>query len=260
MLDLSTVKNRIIETSEIDLRGMLRPLLLYRGNITEGRTRSMWNMVASMMDANVPSVTEAVKMARDAGDYRHLCGVHSKSVPNGAFSAILSRIVFTPAVHSLIPGMKEYAKHLAHSSGAFLYRLEPIPEFVGRVRSHRLWRLDKSLLPHSQRQPAALEYYPYISGPPRDEHEMLMAVDKIVPRGLPNDVRSDVCQDMIVAILSGDATLENLKGDTGKYLKQFWQMFPSKYGPLSLDGVVPGTDDLRLSDRLSNKTGRLIPR
>jgi len=79
------------------------------------------------------------------------------------------------------------------------------------------------------------EFYPFITGTPTEEHELLLAVDRLVPKGLNSDTRSDICQDMIVAILSGTVDLENLKDATPKYVKEFFKMFPMKYGHLSLD-------------------------
>jgi hypothetical protein len=48
---------------------------------------------------------------------------------------------------------------------------------------------------------------------------------------------------MIVAILSGEATLDALRGNRCKYVSNFFRMFPTKYGNLSLDAPLPGSDD-----------------
>ena len=79
---------------------------------------------------------------------------------------------------------------------------------------------------------------------------MLCAVDAIVPKYLPNQTRADMCQDMIVAILSGDVTLDNLKDGLPKYLKQFLKGAPSKYGHLSLDQPVGYGDTRTLGQTL----------
>jgi len=250
MIHLESVKTRVIESSELDQRHLLRPLLLFMGSQSEGRIRSLWNLVVTLMDADVQSVTEGVKLAKTE-DYRHMCGLHTNP-QNLTFNSIVSRIIASKQVADLVPGLWEYARYLASSQGATYFHLQPIPEYSLRVRSSRDWRIMPGHL--RPQRPQVPELYPYISGVPTAEHEMLMAVDAIVPKGLPNAVRSDVCQDMIVAILSGEVTMENLKGDLKKYLGQFWRMFPDKYGPISLDGVVPGTDDFRLIDTISNKT------
>jgi hypothetical protein len=250
------VVNRIIEASELDQRHLLRPLLLFMGSQSEGRIRSLWNLLTTMMDMQVPSVTEAIKIARTE-DYRHICGLHANPV-NSNFCSIISRVSARKDVAANVPGLWEYARHLGHSSGGNIYLLEPIETYALRVRSSRDWRLMPGhLRPKRYRREEFPELYPYISGSPTSEHDMLMAVDAIVPKGLPNSVRCDVCQDMIVAVLSGEVTVENLRGDLKKYMGQFWKMFPDKYGHISLDAVVRGTDDFKLIDTISNKGRRL---
>lgn len=256
--DFELVKDRIVEASEFDRRHLLRPLLLFRGSQSEGRIRSLWNMLVSMMDASIPSVTEAIKAAK-VEDYRHMCGLHANPV-NSNFISILSRVHAHPKVADLVPGLREYVEHLGNSSGGALFNLDPIAEYALRVRSSRDWRIMPGhLRPQRVAREVLPEVYPYISGVPTSEHDMLMAVDAIVPKGLPNAVRCDVCQDMIIAVLSGETTVENLRGDTKKYLREFWKMFPDKYGHVSLDAPMSfgqQKDDRRLGDRLSAKTRR----
>ena len=253
---IEQLKNRLVESSELDQKHLLRPLLLFMGSQTEGRIRSLWNLLVSMKDAEVPSVTEGVKLAR-AEDYRHICGLHANP-QNMTFASIISRVVARKEVADLVPGLWEYARYLGNSSGGSMYALEPIAEYAERVRSARDWRvMPDHLRPQRPQRPQLPEFYPYISGNATGEHDMLLAVDAIVPRNLPNSMRCDLCQDMIVAVLSGEATLDNLKGDLKKYMSQFWKMFPDKYGHLSLDGIVPGTDNLKLGDRITHKGVRI---
>lgn len=94
------------------------------------------------------------------------------------------------------------------------------------------------------------EFYPYITAQPTEEHNFLIAVDSLVPKALPNQTRADVCQDMIVAILSGDVTLENLKDGLPKYLKMFLKGSPSKYGHLSLDAPAGRNDERTLAQAI----------
>lgn len=255
-IKIESVKDRIIEASELDQRHLLRPLLLFMGSQSEGRIRSLWNLITTMKDIGVPSVTEGIKLARTE-DYRHMCGLHVNPV-NCNFSSILSRIVARKDVAAHVPGLWEYARYLGHSSGGSIFTLDPIETYALRVRSSRDWRLMPGhLRPKRERREPLPELYPYLSGEPTNEHDMLMAVDAIVPKGLPNAVRCDVCQDMIVAVLSGETTVDNLRGDLKKYMSSFWKMFPDKYGHISLDGIVPGTSDLKFGDRISSKMARI---
>lgn len=72
-------------------------------------------------------------------------------------------------------------------------------------------------------KPAALEY-PYIIKP-RNEHADLMVVNAIVPKGIPDNMRADMCQEILLAILEGRTSLEMLKargGNASFFIKKFY--------------------------------------
>lgn len=52
--------------------------------------------------------------------------------------------------------------------------------------------------------------YPYIIRP-RDEHARLLEVSALVPRGLPDHVRADICQEVMLAMFEGRVTIEELR-------------------------------------------------
>lgn len=54
--------------------------------------------------------------------------------------------------------------------------------------------------------------YPYIAKV-RGEHADLLAVNALVPRGLPDFMRADVCQEIMLALLDGSVTLDELRSD-----------------------------------------------
>lgn len=95
--------------------------------------------------------------------------------------------------------------------------------------------------------------YPFISGEPKKEHDLLVAVHNVVPQGLPKQHREDICQDIIVAILEGKLNLENLKDEVPAFIKQAYKQFPTKYGPLSIDRPISYDDDRLLRDMLSEE-------
>jgi hypothetical protein len=251
--NLETLKARIIDASEMEQHHLFRPLLLFHGNLSEGRAKALWNMTLSLMDAEVENLTDAVKLHGASQDLRHLCGLHAPP-QRLTFMSFMSRLIQTPRVSGLVPGLRDYIRLV---SNGCLYRLLPIPEFSFRICSSRTWRLDPNK-PQRIPKPELPSFYPYISGEPTKEHNLLLAVEMLIPKSLPNDVRSDVCQDMIVAVLSGEASLDTLRGDWNGYLKKFWKMYPSKYGHISLDAPVPGTDNWNWNDKLDARTSRLV--
>ena len=58
----------------------------------------------------------------------------------------------------------------------------------------------------------SLLQYPYIVNV-RGEHQELLAVNALVPRGLPDFVRADVCQEIMLALWQKKITLEELRLD-----------------------------------------------
>ncbi len=54
--------------------------------------------------------------------------------------------------------------------------------------------------------------YPYVVSV-RGEHEMLLAVNALVSRGLPDHMRADVCQEIMLALWQGDTSIEELRAD-----------------------------------------------
>lgn len=76
-----------------------------------------------------------------------------------------------------------------------------------------------------------------------------------VPKNLPEDIRSEVCQDMAVAYLSGYLTGETITAETAKYfIKEAWKQKPSKFTHVSIDQPMKGTDDFFLKDILTYET------
>lgn len=66
--------------------------------------------------------------------------------------------------------------------------------------------------------------YPYITKI-RDEHADLLAINAIIPKGIPDNMRADMCQEIMLAILEGRTTIEMLKAKNGSatyYIKKFY--------------------------------------
>ena len=86
---------------------------------------------------------------------------------------------------------------------------------LGLILPTQWSRLIKPKYTPRHRQPKeAIRNYPYIITP-RDEHSDLLAVNAIVPKGIPDNMRADMCQEIMIAILEGRTTLEMLKAKNG---------------------------------------------
>jgi hypothetical protein len=74
------------------------------------------------------------------------------------------------------------------------------------------------------REQSSLLSYPYISKA-RNEHADLLAVNSIIPSGIPENMRADMCQEIMLALLEGRTTLEALKAkkaNSAYFIKKFY--------------------------------------
>lgn len=65
--------------------------------------------------------------------------------------------------------------------------------------------------------------YPYIQKL-RPEHADIVAINNLIPKSIPDHMRSDMCQEIMLAILEGRTTLEKLK-DRGRSAQYFIRKF-----------------------------------
>lgn len=230
MLVSANVKKFITEPNlEIELR----PLLLFRGGLTPSRAVTNFNLLRGAMDAQLPTMTAISQSSTVSNDAAHLCGVHRKSEwGRMGMAGFFSRVLQSPSVLNRAPMLKDYIHWVVEQTpNAFVFNLDPIPEM--NIWSTRAWRR-----PQRKRVAPLAECYPYITTAPTEDHDLLLSVERLIPKTLPHEIRGDVCQDMIVAVLTGEVTLDNLRDAPAKYMRQFFKQMPSKYGPLSLDAEL----------------------
>lgn len=83
--------------------------------------------------------------------------------------------------------------------------------------------------------------YPYMPNLPSDEGgEIVQAVNSIIPRGLYDDCRADICQDMILAILEGQLERTALSKETANNFISRW--FRQRGRDISLNAPRYGGD------------------
>lgn len=84
--------------------------------------------------------------------------------------------------------------------------------------------------------------------------DLMEAVARALPPGLPDFAKADVSQDLLVSLLEGSLKLPDLRAAVKGHLTAYWKMHPTLFGPLSIDAPIPGTDGLTIADTLSNET------
>jgi hypothetical protein len=100
-----------------------------------------------------------------------------------------------------------------------------------------------------QRQ-AVAQAYPFIEdwdtyqSLPAQGKELTIKVNEIVPKGIDEQIRRDICQDIILSILSGDHLIEDFEDILllKKFISVGYKLAPSKY-MYSLDHPPPWAKD-----------------
>lgn len=231
----------------------LVPLLAYRGNTSLGSVQRKWNLVLQMMLADATSIWDGVKIWREE-DQSKLCGPEKEPVSmylNGFFE----RMRDNPKVTDNIPGLTEYVEYL-HPGQCLLTRVS----IISNRRNAAFWRKYKapdSKLRELRISPYA-HHYPFLVHDTKRVdwgRDLTTKINALVPRGLPPDIRADVSQDLIIDILEGNLTLDEIDGNMKGAVRKVFKMHPTKYGPLSLDAPLPGMNDVRLMDVISDERG-----
>ena len=95
--------------------------------------------------------------------------------------------------------------------------------------------------PRKEAAPRIALAYPYITDV-RGEHAELLAVNALVPHGLPDHMRADVCQEIMLAIWQGKTSVAELQSDralVGKFIKSIRVLnYEDRGFALSLDAPM----------------------
>lgn len=96
--------------------------------------------------------------------------------------------------------------------------------------------------------------YPY-TAPGQSEAgiDLLHFVDRIVPRGIPEHIRADVCQDIVLDLLEGRLTRDTVKMYyTSKKIRSVFSFYDLTYRTISLDEPITHNSNTSFKDLLSD--------
>lgn len=218
------------------------------------KDKSYWNLTMAALQTETPTFSA---IDNYSPHLLHFCGFHHYPPDSKRYEGLrwfLTRLYLDGELSRSEPGLREYIQHLCEASRLYLFNsLFWAGPTVRRTKSsHAPWRYhnpDFQPKQHVKVEPLRM-FYPYISEYELQDAALLVAVDSLVPKWLPDYNRADICQDMLVEILSGNATLENIRDCPQLYIKRFQKALPQKYGPLSLSLPVGRDGDQTLGDRL----------
>lgn len=81
-------------------------------------------------------------------------------------------------------------------------------------------------------------------------NELYRAADQVVPKHLSPEARADIIADVLVALIEGTASLDEIAAAASTATRQYWKLF-GKFQTVSLDAPLKGTEGLRLIDTLA---------
>lgn len=122
---LSTLENAVIKPG---FEKHLKPLLMYRGNLTLGQAHRMWNLIVSGMEQEA-SLSDLTQRFQLNAEFSHLCEPE-RPKQHLALYGFLSRLRDNPQVMGEAAGLAEYVDWL---NGRH-FRLTPISETTHRSR------------------------------------------------------------------------------------------------------------------------------
>lgn len=133
---------------------------------------------------------------------------------------------------------------------------EAVARYGRSIAVIRRWFDEAGIRPANPLKATQLLSYPFlIHDGGRPEHILLKKVNDAVPRHFRPETRADICQDIVVGILCGDFEEDDLDLPAQEMVRKVLQMFPTKYGPLSLDALIPGSKT-PFVDLLADEGGR----
>lgn len=238
-VSLAALKERVVQPG---IERHLRPLQLYRGHADIGRIRRLWNYVQLMHLAGVQSASAGLKLFGTI-DNAHLLGP-VKRPPLLSLDTFLSRMHDHLEVAALIPGLPDYIKEQIAFRKFNLTKIS-----VADPSSRIEWRREAGLAEKRAAfklrvpKPTVQEtFYPYmLHDPQNDESALVLAVSRAVPRGLDPRLRADVCQEMLLAILTGEISKDQIHSKRSEMIKRVMKMNGISDRALSLDATMPGS-------------------
>lgn len=98
--------------------------------------------------------------------------------------------------------------------------------------------------------------WPFVNDDRTEAHKLVTLVNGALPRHLPEQIRADVAQDMILGVLTGEITEQGLELQVRKYLRKHYKTVETPYLAISLNQPVPGTDGRNWNDILADDVVR----
>lgn len=191
-----------------DWERRLAPLLSFRG-VRPYRLRSLWNAAHAMFLEESPT-SSAGLLILNRNETGHLCGLHG-AVAKENLKSIFGRL----------RGCKPLTDSVSKVFTEYVEWIHPGPCTYCVAEKHA---------PRSREKKLDLNY-PFVT-PKQEargltiEHQLLVDIHRLIPRSINPEIRDDLCQDLLVAVLSGETTVANIPDVLPAYRKKAAKMLP----------------------------------
>jgi hypothetical protein len=227
------------------------PLLAYRGCMNRGHAHRLWNFALLMMACECETLSDGLRVVNNPA-YAQLCGPPKVPQKQHLWS-YFGRLYDNPAVTNNIEGFTDYVRSMGLGP-SLLIRVDRFTQ----ERECAEWRV--SLHPNAgepvRERGIAPLFYPYMLHDPQkpdDGAAIVKLVNQAVPWNWPEQIRADVCQEIIVGLLSGDVSVGGLHDAVAAYWRKHFKTQPRVYEAglkLSFSAPMPGTADLAWTERI----------
>lgn len=257
----------------------LLPLFMYRGATRPQRIHTLWNVAYAMYLKGCESRGDAIKTFNTIqwreyhgkqrthwdgapNELGHFCGLHTPLQHNVLYGMFMRLRANPQLTDSVDKGFTEYVEYM-HPGPCTLV---PVSQFSTATDPKKIawWRVAREKMKRGRKpkvivpkvkEPAwymkdAPSYLPAQRKGFSADIALMEHIHRLVPKGMPSEIKSDLCQDLLVAVLSGETSVANLPDVVNQYARQARRLLPDRWKTVSLDALVPGTDDLRGVDNL----------
>lgn len=215
------------------IQKFLWPLLLYRGQMNPGHAHRLWNMALLMMASEAETLSDGIRLVNNPV-FSQLCGPVRAPAKHTMWT-FFGRLWENQDTADLIPGLREYVRSLELGpSGLTPIPLETSERYCApwRISAHPKFDPDAPR-PARPESGARNLFYPYMIhdiGEPTEGHELVKLVNSVVPHTLPEQWRADVCQELIVGILSGEVSRGAIHDHVAKFISGQFKANPIMFG------------------------------
>lgn len=231
------------------------PLLLYRGNMNRGHAHRLWNASLMLMAAECETLADGLKVLNNEA-FSQLCGP-VKLPTKITLRSYFGRLVDNPAVTKNIDGFTDYVKFMGLGDN-WLTRVDRFSERADCAPWRMSLHPDAADYVPKERGIVLREqlFYPYIAHDARQNGDQALAllVNSAVPSHWPDHMRADICQDLVVGVLTGEIAPGDVHDHVSRNMQKYFKDYPMYWEggaiKLSFNAPVPGTEDMAWTERV----------